>query len=113
MQGFDDSTPGGRIFPKGVVPATPLKSLDDVKRKASDAGQALDQLGHKTVAPTVETGGLDAAIQKLGQIQSLLQRIGSTSVSPKVNPQVGAASPVKSRDLGRLGDSTGALHDRA
>ncbi|MBK5960939.1 phage tail tape measure protein [Rhodoplanes elegans] len=111
--GFDDSTPGGRIFPKGVVPATPLKTLDDVRRKASDAGQALDQLGHKSVAPTVETGGLDQAIQKLGTIQSLLQRIGSMSVSPKVSPQVGQTAAVNSRQLGRLGDSTGVLFDRA
>ncbi|MFD2183596.1 phage tail tape measure protein [Rhodoplanes azumiensis] len=104
---------GNRAAPASMMPpvqpldAVPLRSLDDVKRKASDAGQALDQLGSKSVAPNVDVAALKEALEVARALKSTLQQIGSMTVSPKVG------MPNTKASFGRLGDSTGALFDRA
>lgn len=108
--GFDDSTPaagGGRpgVRPAapftgttppaaarpGVSPAEPLRQMEELKQKASDAGAAIDQLSAKTAAPQVDTASLQHALQLADQLQTKLSAIGGMRLSPSVTPRIAPA----------------------
>jgi hypothetical protein len=117
VQGFDDAVP---LRPRSAEPyveeygparprprqddVAPAKPLEKVKQKAAEAGAALDRLGDKAVAPTVDIARLEKALQAARALEAALHRIASM----KISPQVGV-----SRQLARLGDSTGSLYDTA
>lgn len=75
------------------APVAPGKAaeMQRLGAAADDAGRKLDEVGSKTVAPTISLAGIEAANRQLAEMEARLNRIAGMRASPVVAPRIAPA----------------------